>query len=226
MPLTRMPCTPSSVGEGLGGGLERALGRGVGTEGRLDAVRRHGVHHHDAATAALDHRRHRRLGHLQRAPEVDVHRGAPLVERRGLEGLVVAVLEGVVDEHVETPEPFDGGVDRCGARVGVGDVEADGFGTAAERPHLRRHLLAALHRSGAEHDVGAVLREQHRDVAAHARSDTGDDGDLPLEQHGGPPGQSLTSGATSAAKAAIWSHSSDAERLGKPTWIWCTPISR
>jgi len=123
-------------GEDLGDGGQGGLGGGVGAEAGLGPHGRHRVDHHDAPVALLDHRRRRGLGELQGAEEVDLHRPPPPVEVGVEEPPVVAIVEGVVDEHVEAPEAVDDLVDRRAARRRVGDVQAQAEGGGPRRRQL------------------------------------------------------------------------------------------
>ena len=78
------------------------------------------------------------------------------------------------------------------------------------------HLLDG---AGAEGDVGAVLGEEQRDVAAHARADARDERDLPVDQTGD------CSPMTSSAKRSICSTYSSQLRLRNRTCTWSTPMA-
>ena len=110
--------------------------------------------------------------HLERAPEVDVHRAPPLVERRSRSKVLRLPSWKALLTRTSTP-PKDSTAVATAASHEAGSVMSrrDGLGLAPEGPHLVGHGLALLERAGAEHDVGAVLGEEQRDVAAHAGAD-------------------------------------------------------
>jgi hypothetical protein len=166
----------------LGDRRQRRLRARVGAEARPHAHRRHRVDHHDAAVALADHLRGDGLGELQCAEEVDVHRRPPPGEVGVEEPAVVAVGERVVHEDVEAAEPLDHGGDGGGARVGVGDVEADGEGGRAPLGDLGGQRLRAPGGPGADHDRRPLAAERQRHVPAQARTGARHERDLPLQQ--------------------------------------------
>ena len=103
----------------------------------------------------------------------------------------VAQDAGVVDEDVEAAEGVDGGLHEALGAVPVADVVGVGDGLAAHGLHLVDHLLGragvvalAVHRAAevVDHDLGAVVGEEERVLAADPPPGARDDRDATLAQ--------------------------------------------
>ena len=92
----------------------------------------------------------------------------------------IAEDAGVVDEHVETTERGEGGVDQLPPTVPVGDVVVGRdrlpAGVADRGGRLLRHVTQVVH-----HDLRALLGEEQGVLASQTSSGAGDDGDAVLE---------------------------------------------
>ena len=114
------------VGQDSGRREERTLGDGVAALGRLGLAGHHRGHVHHRAPAALAEERERRLRHLERAEEVDVHDLAPDGEVDVLEALEDVGAEGVVDHDVDPAELLRRRRHQRRTGVGVDDVRGHG----------------------------------------------------------------------------------------------------
>ena len=104
-------------------------------------------------------------------------------------GLVAAVAgvrdAGGGDEHVDTTELLDRGVDHGFVVVGAGRVDTHVHGATPLCLHLDDRLGTVLLEDVGDEHVHALVGETEAARAADAVSAPGDDGDLPLEaSHG------------------------------------------
>src|SRR5690606_21739327 len=155
----------------------------------------------DERVASPERRDRRRVDDAGSAFEVG-HGGPGEVEHREhvgpertLELLVAEVLEpvddvllgGVVDEDVEAAERFDGLRDRVVADRGRADVACDEERVPAFRLHLSSRTLRVIVLVEVDDgDVGALLREVHRDCAANTAVSATDQGYLAAQLAGRP----------------------------------------
>src|SRR5690606_117828 len=109
-----------------------------------------------------------------------------------LERVLVVLLGGVVDEHVEATELRDDLLDGLLAEPRVSDVALDQQRAPALGLDVALHLLGVLVLLEVEdRHVGALLREVDRHGAADAAVAAGDRRDLALELAAGPVGLAL-----------------------------------
>src|SRR6476469_3638941 len=165
---------PELDGEGLREALETGLGGGVVG---LPAVaeRGGGAEVDDAAELRVDHVLLRRAGHEERAAQVDVHDGVPVVGGH-LEEHVAAADAGVVDEDRRGAELGGDALDR-GLHPGlVGDVDTHGETLAAGGLDVGYHCGAGRLVQVEDGDGIPVGGEALGDSGADAARGAGDDG--------------------------------------------------
>ena len=129
---------------------------------------------HDEPGALGAHDRQHGAGDVQRAEQVGLDLrpevlGGDLLEEPGVE------VAGVVDQHVDAAEPFDGGLHGRLGVGGVGDVELDDQQVVVPR---RRPGLTRVGVAAGGHDRVAGGEGGPGDVDAHAAAGTGDQPDL------------------------------------------------
>src|SRR5213594_3748705 len=112
--------------------------------------RRDGGNADDRATAAAQHRRHRRLRGEEHGLEVDGHHAVPLVFRR-LEEILARLDADVVVEDVETPPALDRDLDHRPALGGTCHIGGECERLTPSAPDQPDGLLGALlHLIGAQ----------------------------------------------------------------------------
>src|SRR3990172_2918720 len=113
-----------------------------------------------------------------------VHRQTPVpFLGRGLEYRLVHTDPGVVDQHVQGLEPFDGAFNHPLDRLFIGDVALDEDRTSPVLLQLGCGLLADLAIDVGDDHAGALLEKDGGDPLPDPHGSTGDDGDLVFKFH-------------------------------------------
>ncbi len=133
---------------------------------------------HDAPVFLLEHRRHDRLADDEGAVEVDAQNFPPFLEIGLPDRLVDAGDAGIVDEDVDLAERRQRRIARLFNGGGVGDVDLEDSGLAADRLH---RFLGQRGVKVPDRNLGAGGGEALGDGAAKALRAAGDDCDAPVE---------------------------------------------
>ena len=135
------------------------------------------------AASGLEVRNHF-LDHVECAEEVHFERAAPVVEVRVLEQRERTGVVRAVDQRVDATESLDRGIDEALACRAVGDVGGEREHVAALGLDLGGDPCELGFAATADSDARPFAREGEGQFLAEARADSGDDGNLVLEQHG------------------------------------------
>ena len=121
---------------------------------------------------------------------MDPHDGVPLLLGH-VRQHPIPEDSGVVDEHVEVPERFDGLIDQPLGALPVRHVVVVGYGLAAGRGDLVHHLLGrgqvcaravGVAAEVVDDNFGAFFGEQDGVLPADAPPGAGDDGDATCQR--------------------------------------------
>ena len=159
--------------QGLGEALDAGLGgRVVGLT--AVALGGRGGQVDDPAMALGSHMRLGGFGHQERAAQVDVHDGVPVLDRH-LEDQVVADDAGIVDQDGRGTklhrDSFHGSLDL----IGLADVDTHGEGTATGRRDRQHRLGARAFIEVQDCDRVSVLRQTNGRCGSDASGCAGDD---------------------------------------------------
>src|SRR6266480_3895570 len=166
------------LGDGLGEADQAGLGRGVVGLPFVAVDAYHARDVDDPSPAALDHPASRVLGHEERALQIRVDHGVPVV-LADPEQQVVARGPGVVHDHVDPPEVLLYRGDRRLYLGGVGHVAA-----VAARRAVGQGVRRRLGPGGVppqDRDLGARHGQRLRDGVPDAAAPARHHGDLPGE---------------------------------------------
>ena len=169
----------AEVGKALGERRHRGVDRTADGEALLGL----------AAAGAAD-RDQRALACLQQRPggARQPHMGEEL-ERVAVGPVLVGECEeiaalggtGIVDQNVETAELALHGVDDCGGRLGLPQIDDRDCGLAPLGADRRRDLVERAGVARSQHQVAAFVGEGERNAAADAAACSGHQRDFPLE---------------------------------------------
>ena len=172
---------PSSDGRLREAG-DRVLGRGVGRRVRARRVRRDRSVVDDAAAARLLglHQPERLLRAQERAGQVHVDDGLPLLDRQVLErDAGRASIPALLNSRSSRPNAVARGVEQRTHRLpDRRRRSAPTSARVARRPGSRDRLLEQRRAAAGEHDRVAVVEQADRDGPPDARARAGDEGDL------------------------------------------------
>ena len=164
---------------------DRVLRRGVWRGVRTRHMRRDGsvVDDPSAHRALILHQPERLLRAQERAGQVHVHDGLPLLDRQIFEPDARGVGAGVVEQEIQPPESRPRGLEQVAHRSGVADVGRD---HEAARRVLARFLhrrLEQLLAPAGQRDRVSPPQQRDRDRLADTRARARDDGDLEWIAH-------------------------------------------
>ena len=130
--------------------------------------------------ALFDHRGRHGLRAVEHPAQVDVDHAVELFEGHLLQAGVLRDA-GVVDQHVDAPEPLQHAAGRGVHHVAVRDVHHVAFGLRARFAALAHRFVDQGLAQVPDGDARAFTREFERCGQADALGGAGDDADLVLE---------------------------------------------
>jgi hypothetical protein len=89
----------------------------------------------------------------------------------------------VLDQDVDASVAFDRRFDEPLAARSIREIRWEGKNVAAQGPSLARNGFEPLLAASRDDEIRTFAGEEQGDVAAETGTDTGDEGDLVLEEH-------------------------------------------
>lgn len=176
---------PEFLGKALGGREDRALGSGVVHASSKSLHADGGTNIDDLAGLGGDHVLGDGVNAVERAEEVDADNVSDDVQLLLMEDFHAAAgaTAGAIDEYIDAPMAGVDVVHGAADCFGVGNVEPNGFGFAAESCNGFNVLPGKLSTDVEEHDFGAFGGEFSGDGASEDAATTSNNGNLVFKFH-------------------------------------------
>jgi hypothetical protein len=116
---------------------------------------------------------------MEDAADVDVDHPVPLIDFEGLE-LGEGHDAGVIDDHIESAEFFDGEIDQVLDVIATGHVHGFASGSLASGLNFLHERLQTVHASGTQYDASPPGRQQACCRLTYPAASASDDHDFVL----------------------------------------------